>query len=287
MLTNATPIALISVLLIVTPVHAAIIDDFSVGEVQLLGPSETVNQTSLDPSSVIGGARRIAVDQNAMNLSISPGLTAKRTGDLGYFTLMYGFDGPLGANFKQNGHDRLRLKFSADGSENAGGIFWASINTSLPPRSDAPGPNLSKVREGGIVEIPFTQYGANLTQVSTFAIQVVRMSGGFTLESIETAGPPLAGDFDRNGIVGPSDLHEFGRTFGNVTIPQEGFFAADANLDRRVDGRDYLIWQREFNQPTNSTATRVPEPVIASYLAAVAGLLSQLHGSRRLPRPQE
>lgn len=288
MLSNVTPVILFSALLLVAPVHAVVIDDFSVGDVRLLSPSETVSQTLLDPSSVVGGARRIAVHQNAMDLSISAaGLVAKRTGDWGYFTLMYGFDAPLNADFTENGHDRLRLKFNSDGSENAAGILWISINSALPPTSNAPGPGLGTIRGGAIIEIPYSEYATNMAQVSTFAIQSVRMSGGFSLDSVTTAGPPLIGDFDRDGVVGSGDLDEFRRTFGRTTIPQEGYLSTDANLDRRVDGADLLIWQQAFGSSTANTAT-VPEPaaIIPCCAVMTACVVRSRPPSRRLRGPQ-
>jgi hypothetical protein len=135
--------------------NAIVIDDFSIGDVHLTGPSETIDSTLLDSSSVIGGARRVKVNQNAMDLSIADGnLVVKRTGDWGYFTIMYGFDAPLGADFTENGHDRLRLTFNSEGSQDASGIMWVSINTPLPPSGNAPGPSLISIRNGGMVEIP-------------------------------------------------------------------------------------------------------------------------------------
>ena len=125
-----------------------------------------------------------------MDLSISAAaLVAKRTGDLGYFTLMYGFATPLGVDFTENGHDRVRLKFNADGSENAAGILWVSVNSPLPPTSNAPGPGLGTIRGGGIIEIPYSLYGTNMSQATTFAIQSIRMSGGFSQTRSRLRGP--------------------------------------------------------------------------------------------------
>ena len=271
------------------PANAIVIDDFSVGEVHLTGPTETIDSTLLDSSSVIGGARRVKVNQNAMDLSIADGsLVAKRTGDWGYFTLMYGFNAPLGADFTENGHDRLRLSFNSEGSQDAHGIMWVSINTPLPPSGNAPGPNLFSIRGGGMVEIPFSRYATDLTQVMTFAVAVVRMQGGFSLDSIETVGPPAPGDFNRDGSVDQNDLDEFQRTYGIQTLLENGYFTSDANLDGRVDGADFLDWQRAVSVINLPSTTMVPEPggMCICCTLGVAVALRGLSPPRRLRRPQ-
>jgi hypothetical protein len=266
-------------LVFVSKTHAVVIDEFSVGDASLQGPTGNVDATSLDASQVIGGARRIELE-SPVNLTIADGrlLVEPTTAEFHYFTLVYGFAAPLGANFTADGHDRLRLTFGSDGSENAEGISWVSINSNLPPSGSAPGPGLHKIRGGAIIELPLSLYNTDLSNVSTFGLQVVRMRGGFSLESITTAGPPFAGDFDRDGVVGAGDLVEFRRSFGKSTIAQEGYFAADANLDRRVDGTDFLIWQRAAGSASVAT---VPEPMPpCQFIAAATAWL--MHRRRSL-----
>jgi hypothetical protein len=266
---------------------AIIIDDFSVGDVHLTGPSATVDSPLLDSSSVIGGARRVRVNQNAMDLSIAGGnLVAQRTEDWGYFTIMYGFNTPLEADFTENGHDRLRLAFNSEGSQDANGIMWVSINSPLPPAGNAPGPSLVSIRNGGVVEIPFSRYATDLSQVMTFAVAVVRMQGGFSLDFIETAGPPAPGDFNRDGAVDQSDLDEFPRTYGTQTLPENGYFTSDANLDGRVDGADFLEWQRAVSE-INLGSTPVPEPggICLCWTLGVAVAVRRWNTSRRLRHP--
>src|SRR5690606_32330354 len=136
--------------------------DFTVGPVTLTASPDVVAQTGLDPAHVIGGARHVTVERTPTVLTISPstGMLVEQPSGWGYFTLMYGYDAPLNANFTANGHDRLRLVIDAEGSETAAGIMWISINTELPPRSNAPGPSMGKFRGGGILEIPFSPYGS-------------------------------------------------------------------------------------------------------------------------------
>jgi hypothetical protein len=286
---SVKPIALLFAHLIVAPVGAAVIDDFSVGEVQVLGPQETVNQSPLDPASVIGGTRRITVNQNAMNLSISDGsLVASRTGDWGYFTLEYGFDAPLGVDLKANGHDRLRLTFNSEGSEASNGIATFSIKSQSPAGGDIPRLWLTDVQTGGIVEIPFSAYVADLSNVANIAIDVFRMQGGFSLESIETTGPQLSGDFNRDGVIDQRDLEPFNLTFGRKMTYAGAYLTSDANRDGRVDGGDFLDWQRAYAANQSASSALVPEPTVAC-LTLLAGLtlhLVKTAPSRRLRRPQ-
>ena len=132
---------------------------------------------------------------------------------------------------------------------------------------------MANFRGGGILEIPFSPYGTNLADVDTFAIDVIRMTGGFSLRSVSTAGPPLAGDFNRDGLVDGDDLDQFRRTFGRTTSNSGGnygYLSADENRDGRVDGSDFLAWQRAAS--STPAAASVPEPAALS-LAAVGVLL--------------
>lgn len=264
------------------PVQALVIDDFSVGAINLSGHTELSAQTNLDPAHVVGGARHTNVDSATTSLTMSPstGLVVDHPSGWGYFTLMYGYDAPLNANFTANGHDRLRLVIDAEGSEAANGIMWISINSPLPPRSNAPGPRMIDFRGGGIFEIPFSVYSTNLSDVDTFAIDVVRMTGGFVLRSVTTAGPPLAGDFNRDGLVNGDDLNEFRSTFGRTTAITVGYGAtlsADENQDGSVDGSDFLAWQRALSSAPQPGGP-IPEPA-AGILAAIA--LAVLHVGHR------
>jgi hypothetical protein len=270
----------VTAMLSASAVHALVIDNFVEGAATLGASTEIVAQTGLNPSFVVGGARHVSVTGVSTSLTIAPasGLLVEQPSGSGYFTLMYGYDAPLNANFTANGHDRLRFVIDAAGSENAEGTMWISINTSLPPRGNAPGPRVVDFRGGGILEIPFSAFSADLSDVDTFAIDVVRMTGGFSLRSVSTAGPPLAGDFNREGVVDSRDLTEYRRTFGRRTASSGNYFgylSADENRDGRVDGADFLAWQRAASAASPAGAA-VPEPTAAGLLAiGVLGLLAR------------
>ena len=269
------PFAIVATaMLSASAVHAVVIDNFVEGAATLGASTEIVAQTGLNPAFVGGGARHVSVTGASTTLTVAPasGLLVEQPSGSGYFTLMYGYSAPLNANFTANGHDRLRFVIDAAGSENAEGTMWISINTTLPPRRNAPGPRVVDFRGGGILEVPFSAFSANLSDVDTIAIDVVRMTGGFTFRSLSTAGPPLAGDFNRDGVVDTRDLTEYRKTYGRKTANgggYAGYLSADENRDGRVDGADFLAWQRAAS--VAAPANAIPEPTAAS-LAALAGL---------------
>ncbi|MEM6330350.1 MAG: dockerin type I domain-containing protein [Planctomycetota bacterium] len=89
--------------------------------------------------------------------------------------------------------------------------------------------------------------------------------------------PPLAGDFNGDGMVDGADYAQWRNTLNQTGAG----LAADANGDNRVDADDLAIWQANFGTPaqaaTLAATQAVPEPaagVLAAVLAA-AGTLAQ------------
>jgi cyclophilin family peptidyl-prolyl cis-trans isomerase len=77
-----------------------------------------------------------------------------------------------------------------------------------------------------------------------------------------------AGDFDRDGSVGAADLAILRANYGRAS---NAFFnMGDANMDGRVNGADFLLWQKTAGS-TGAIGSVVPEPGAAALLAA-AGL---------------
>lgn len=87
--------------------------------------------------------------------------------------------------------------------------------------------------------------------------------------------PVLLADFDNNQIVNAADLARWRANFG--TTANQG----DANGDGRVNGADFLIWQRQLGW-TNATATAagVPEPA-AFCIAATAAFVGLARRRRK------
>jgi hypothetical protein len=260
-----------SVLFVTASASGIVIDDFSVGELSLSGPTALIAQTNLDPAHVVGGHRHVRITNGPVELSIdsATGLSVSEGNTWGYFHVLYGYESPLNADFTAGGHDRLRFRFNDVGTNWWRGAFWVSVNTGLPPGGSAPGPDLESLHGGGIFEIPFSRYNTNFSDVDTFAISVARIedSRSFSIAEITTAGPPLPGDFDRNGIVDLDDLDEWQRTYGRHTNPYNGFLSSDENRDGKVNGRDFLAWQRAYQAVGGSPPQlAVPEPAGAVLL---------------------
>jgi hypothetical protein len=134
-----------------------------------------------------------------------------------------------------------------------------------------------------IVEIPYAGFPAPFTAVQKIALDVLRnpANTGFGLESISTAGPSLAGDFNRDGLVDGEDLTEWKKYVGVITsngAQSKVLATADANADGRVDGADFLAWQRALGA-TPSEAMAAPEP--SSWLLAMLAAVSWRARSRR------
>ncbi len=75
----------------------------------------------------------------------------------------------------------------------------------------------------------------------------------------------IPGDFDHNGYVNSADLALWQKKFGET-----GTNGADGDGDADTDGADYLLWQRNFTQPSTVSVAELPEP--AGIWIAIAGL---------------
>lgn len=80
----------------------------------------------------------------------------------------------------------------------------------------------------------------------------------------------LDADFDENGVVNNADLAAWRSGYGDATATHGD---GDANGDQRVDGADFLAWQRQFGGNSADAATApVPEP--AAWLLAIGAMLT-------------
>lgn len=106
--------------------------------------------------------------------------------------------------------------------------------------------------------------------------------GGFTEATafIEVPDPvsQVPGDFNNDQTVDGNDLailkSHFGNDSGSATAAM-----GDADANGKIDGADFLIWQRNFNAAPNATvASVVPEPSalsLAFAIIAVCGLATR------------
>ena len=271
----AAPLALLLAFTGVQYARGIIIDDFSAGELVIDGPA-TQDQTGLDPAHVIGGSRRIQLGQfgNGSHIEIADDLFKFSSAGWGYTTLTYGAVESLGGlDLTQNGHDRFRIKFGKVTTK----YTPMALYVNLSPNSSSNGIQWTAKQEwdGNTFEIPFANFPSTLTTVQKIVFDAFRNQAGteFEIESISTAGPSLAGDFNRDGAVNADDLQVWQQQAGVNTVNGSlvAFIAtADANLDGRVDGADFLTWQRTLGG--QSAVIAIPEP--ASSLAAVLSALA-------------
>jgi hypothetical protein len=81
----------------------------------------------------------------------------------------------------------------------------------------------------------------------------------------------LAGDYDGNGSVGPSDYARWRAAFGRRVARGNG---ADGNSDGIVDARDYILWRNAAGPGAGASfeTSSVPEP--AAVVMFLGGLLA-------------
>jgi hypothetical protein len=269
---------------------AITIDDFSQGAYSHTGAA-SATQSGLNPAHTIGGRRDIVygnpVPPDTVQIDSSAGtLSFSSPSNFGYLDLMYGMGGPLGVNLIESGHDRFRFRFSNVVAQHAF-FMWVSVNTPLPPSSSSPVDLSSGLVAlsggGGILEVPFRAYPANYLNVNTIAIDLGRFPAGasFVLDEIVTAGPPIPGDYNRDGQVSNADFIEWKRHFGKSTVLGNTLLAADGNANGHIDAADYVIWRKNLGSvgSAGAPANSVPEPVTLSVvLATIGGLLATRYG---------
>jgi hypothetical protein len=85
----------------------------------------------------------------------------------------------------------------------------------------------------------------------------------------------LTGDYDHDGIVGPSDHQLWRSTFGSTS----GDLRADGNMDGTIDAADYTVW-RDHQTSSGLGASSVPEPSAAVMLLSAFSCLWLRHRFR-------
>ncbi len=87
-----------------------------------------------------------------------------------------------------------------------------------------------------------------------------------------TAVLPLAGDYDRNGVLDNSDYVVWRKNIGKYVVQYSG---ADGNGNGIIDQADYNVWRAHFGTPPGSgavAAASIPEPTAALLmLSAICG----------------
>lgn len=178
-----------------SPLHAATLDDFTVGPVSLtvtdrLG--ETVTQTGLDTDHVVGGRRILSIrpvedTPDGVTAVIDPDAADGRfafTADpnvFSYFTLQYGSDeNPLNLDLTATA-DAFRLNNVRSSLTGAFGLYDIYINfRGTNYEADIPFVNSAEPYD---LTIPFSAFGpdADLTQVDRIYVSGGRIPGGSTI----------------------------------------------------------------------------------------------------------
>jgi hypothetical protein len=179
--------------------HAIVIDDFTVGPVQLMrnaGVAVPLTQTGLDPAHVLGGQRDLVLGENYSNgqiLEINTAesfltLTAAPFPALAGLELIYGSrTAPLGVDLTAEGHDRFVFDF--DVIPSCCNRF--TVTTAIGGIVGFDSVSLDDYYNGRVAIIPFSEFsGVDFTNVASLELDFFRHRG-FVLQSIYTIPEPL------------------------------------------------------------------------------------------------
>jgi hypothetical protein len=100
----------------------------------------------------------------------------------------------------------------------------------------------------------------------------------FLKNFVGTAVIPLAGDYNRDGVVDDLDYGVWQTSFGNYV---NDFNGADGNGNGHIDAADYTVWRDHFNggMAGGGALSAVPEP--SSILLAALGIVGCMLVGRR------
>ena len=269
-----------------SPLFAAIVDDFSVGQFELHAvpyATQSINQKGLNPNRVVGGRRsvtynavyggtnvpggvRIGVDtlSSSFKYEADPGLSAAN------LRVSYGdVANSMHANLAGAGENSLVFDFAFADFVSGVGHFDITVVTGnggrylyVPVKNSSAA--FSFVLPFIAFDDDFNDTIANFSDVSyiEFGTGNGNLRGHFTLTGIRTAFFHQ-GDFNFDGSVDQLDYamwqSEFGKSEVYLYYPVQ---AADGNRDGKVDAADYTIWRNNRTVPGIPAAANslIPEP---------------------------
>jgi hypothetical protein len=94
-------------------------------------------------------------------------------------------------------------------------------------------------------------------------------------------GPALRADFEHDNVVDAQDLATWRTGFGIEDGAMQT--SGDANGDARIDGLDFLVWQRE-NSAGQVAITPLPEPTALIQAAVIIAAMAALRSARGIRR---
>jgi hypothetical protein len=272
-------VAALSVMAAACETSAVVVDDFSVGAITVVGPS-VQTQTELDTAHVLSGSREMNVGRfgagSVLEIDPANGLDFSSSGS-GYFNMKYEFGSAgQGIDLTEGGQDRFRLIF---GEITNPSFTPLALYVTLPPSSSSHG--ISQYIgdwDGLILEFPFAAFPTSLTAAENLTLDVFRNPSGasINLKSITTASAPLAGDYNRDGMVDGEDYAVWRRFLGISTRNGLKFSIASPDGDGNglVNAADYVVWRKSFENSSAATSLEnqsVPEPAgILLLLTALA-----------------
>jgi hypothetical protein len=291
--------------LFASPAAAVVIDDFEEGAYSLAlanrvhGIDQT--QSGLDPASTIGGMRSLVNPWAFYPGEVTPptptqlGVDAEHgdfyaltyPGSYNYFVLEWGSaNSPLNADLAADGADRLRVRLSDEMATGDQTLYLTlqleSVvdNVSRFAQRSIGGQRFLTIPAGGVFEIPFSAFSQTpgfFENVQRVKLGASRYQGNFSIDIIETAAAPSAGDLNRNGVVDEGDLAYLQASYhgiqasGNV-VGGFTYHTADANADGYIDAADYTAWRDAYDAQQAVVAT--PEPAVVSLVAIGASLMA-------------
>lgn len=126
------------------------------------------------------------------------------------------------------------------------------------------------VDSSGFGRADFTNIVLGTTNVPIFGnrnIDKIRVEATISLSGVL---PPLPGDYNGDGVVGPADRNVWRLAYGAT-----GDQPADGNNDNVVNAADYTVWRDAFDARLGAVAVPEPTSVVIVLLACCGGFLNR------------
>lgn len=146
---------------------------------------------------------------------------------------------------------QMKIEFYSDYGASYGSADFLGELSTIVADGSTPNDSWQQAELGGVVPT-----GAVEARLVLEFLQPSAQSGAVHIDGVTfgVAGPFTPGDFNRDGQVNSTDLEAWTASYGINAL-------ADADADGDTDGRDFLIWQRNFGAGLiNVSHLSIPEP---------------------------